>query len=399
MKISIKGYIAPKEAELYYDCADRYAYNTDQNKFALSDGVSKSFFPKIWADVLVNQWVQSKEFEEFEFIKNCQKNWLNQVTEIVEKPDARWFTKNAFNRNEPGLATFVSLQFFRRKDDWCWKANALGDSFLFFIPKDFKDFDVEIISHSSKSEPIVFDNFPDYLSSRGNNHKGEKKTIEKPLSVGTFYLLTDALAEWFLEQKENAINKIKVWQSQTDFERFVNEERLNKNLGNDDSAILIIEIENDNNTCLNYISEAVSNIDELIKEQQEILDKKQESDQEKTEPQRKKEPEKGTIELVENNVDEEINDRKIKKGLFQKCEEFIQGKSKMVAKKETDEFENTTEPKQKEMITSSATDEENIQTPKTENNKKSDHSKEGSQTKDFESNNSNKSKDNITSKF
>ena len=52
MQISIKGYITSKESELFYDCADRYAYNKSQNKFAISDGVSKSFFPKIWADVL-----------------------------------------------------------------------------------------------------------------------------------------------------------------------------------------------------------------------------------------------------------------------------------------------------------------------------------------------------------
>jgi hypothetical protein len=175
MQISIKGYITSKESELFYDCADRYAYNKSQNKFAISDGVSKSFFPKIWADVLVNKWVDSKEFDEAQFILDCQKDWLNQVTEIVNKPDAKWFTKNAFNRKESGLATFVGLRFYKKKKEWFWKADALGDSFLFFVPKKIKDFSKECIVLSSKQEPIVFDNFPDYLSSLGNNHKGEKQ--------------------------------------------------------------------------------------------------------------------------------------------------------------------------------------------------------------------------------
>ena len=34
------------------------------------------------------------------------------------------------------------------------------------------------IKLSTKPEPIVFDNFPDYLSSIGSSHKGEKKSIK-----------------------------------------------------------------------------------------------------------------------------------------------------------------------------------------------------------------------------
>jgi hypothetical protein len=123
MEVSIKGYIVPKESELFYDCADRYAYNKSQNKFAISDGVTKSFFPKIWAEILVNKWVSSKEFDETQFIVDCQKDWLDQVTEIVNKPDAKYFTKNAFNRKKSGLATFIGLRFYKKKKEWFWKAD------------------------------------------------------------------------------------------------------------------------------------------------------------------------------------------------------------------------------------------------------------------------------------
>jgi len=272
MQISIKGYITPKESELFYDCADRYAISEKQNKFAISDGVSKSFFPKIWADVLVNKWVDSKEFDEAQFILDCQKDWLKQVTEIVNKPDAKWFTKNAFNRKESGLATFVGLRFFKKKKDWYWKANALGDSFLFFVPYKFKDFSKECIVLSSKQEPIIFDNFPDYLSSLGSNHRGKKQLKENRITDGTFYLMTDALAEWFLNEKDNAINKIDVWQNQKDFERFVDEERHNEKLGNDDSAILTIKVKEDNKDEIKYSLEEVSDINELIKVQQKEIE-------------------------------------------------------------------------------------------------------------------------------
>jgi hypothetical protein len=347
MQISIKGYITSKESELFYDCADRYAYDKSQNKFAISDGVSKSFFPKIWADVLVNKWVNSKEFDEAQFIIDCQNNWLEQVTEIVNKPDAKWFTKNAFNRKESGLATFVGLRFYKKKKEWFWKADALGDSFLFFVPKKIKDFSKECIVLSSKKEPIVFDNFPDYLSSLGNNHKGEKQIMENPLTSGTFYLMTDALSEWFLNEKENAISKINVWQNQMDFERFVNEERYNEKLGNDDTGFLSIKIEDDKKDKLTYALEDVSNINELVEIQQmeievsekakekELILKQENSDSEISAEQTQQ------IEPVENILSEEIETEiaKPKKGIIEKGKELLFGKKEKEQSAEQVEIE------------------------------------------------------------
>ena len=199
MKISIKGYITSKKAELFSDCADRYAIDKTHHKFAISDGVSKSFFPKFWAEILVDDFVKSKEIDDNTFIQKCQEQWLSKVTEIVKKPDVKWFTTNAFNNKRPGLATFVGLRFFPKGKELRWKANALGDSFLFFVPKKIKNFEKDCIKLSSKTD-LIFDNYPDYLSSIGQNHKGEKHPKEGELKEGTFYLVTDALAEWFVNE-------------------------------------------------------------------------------------------------------------------------------------------------------------------------------------------------------
>ncbi|MFI8605084.1 hypothetical protein ACIGCP_11510 [Cellulophaga baltica] len=271
MQLSIKGFIKSKESELFYDCADRFAYDKNNHKFSISDGVSKSFFPKIWADILVHTWVNEDWKTDIDFINSCQKKWLKNVTEIVQKSDAKWFTKNAFNRREPALATFIGLSFHFRNNDYSWKAQALGDSFLFFVPKHFIDFEKEIEVVSSKESPILFDNFPDYLASLGSSHKGEKKIVNGNLKEGCFYLMTDALAEWFLNEKENAINRINVWTGQKDFEHFIDEERLSKRLGNDDSAILIITVKKDGKDGFNYSEENIANINDLIKTEQSAL--------------------------------------------------------------------------------------------------------------------------------
>jgi hypothetical protein len=412
MQISIKGYITSKESELFYDCADRYAYNKSQNKFAISDGVSKSFFPKIWADVLVNKWVDSKEFDEAQFILDCQKDWLNQVTEIVNKPDAKWFTKNAFNRKESGLATFVGLRFYKKKKEWFWKADALGDSFLFFVPKKIKDFSKECIVLSSKQEPIVFDNFPDYLSSLGNNHKGEKHLKENPLTSGTFYLMTDALAEWFLNEKDNAISKINVWQNQKDFERFVDEERHNEKLGNDDSAILIIKIEEDKKVELTYVLEDVSDINELVKVQQKEIEVSEKAKEQELILQKENSNSEISTEQAkpeENKLSEEVTTEieKPKKGIIEKSKEWLLGKKENEHSAEQKEIESDekveiSEKHQKEEEPSSQDEENKTEIEKSDDSEKKESQEIEPKSKGEPESNTktpNKPSQNITDKF
>jgi hypothetical protein len=262
MQINIKGFITSKKGELYSDCRDNYSVNTSTHRFAISDGVSKSFFPGIWSELLTANYVNNHE----DFVIKSQDEWLSSVTDRVSKPDVKYYTKNAFNRREPGLATFVGLQF--SETEMSWSAQALGDSFLFFIPKDYKNFDEECVRLSSKLEPIEFDNFPDYFSSLGNKHKGTTKSVSDKLTHGTFYLMTDALAEWFILNKESSLDKIGLWENQTDFENFIEFERENGELGNDDSAILIIELTDDNSITLTYNNTKVSCLEKLITKQE-----------------------------------------------------------------------------------------------------------------------------------
>lgn len=264
MKVTIKGYITHKETEKYADCADRYAVNTRNNRFAIADGVSKSFFPDYWADILVNHFVALEKDNSLS-INECQAEWLKKVKEKIDTPDIKWYTKNAFIKQEPGLATFVGLRFEKGR----WFATALGDSFLFFVSNGNMGFD-KWVKLSSKSDPVVFDSFPDYFSSRNKQH-GEAKNIDGyALETGTFYLMTDALSEWVFNQKEKAIEEIRKWHSQEEFERSIAELRSLNVLNNDDSAILIIEIEEDGKTVLTYEKEKIQRLSELIENEKSI---------------------------------------------------------------------------------------------------------------------------------
>jgi hypothetical protein len=262
MIVNIKGFITSKSAEQYIDCADNYAVNKNSHRFSVSDGVSKSFFPKVWSEILVSQFVDRTDLKERELIKVCQAEWQKRIDELVSLPNTKWFTKSQYNRKDPALATFVGLQFFEKEKKW--SASALGDSFLFFVPNDFKDYQKELVKLSSKSEPIVFDNFPDYLTSIGESHKGRPKEESGKLRNGTFYLMTDALAEWFINEGENAIGKISVWKSQSDFKRFISQAIDENQMTNDDCAILCIELSEVEKNGFEYITNKVTDLNDLI---------------------------------------------------------------------------------------------------------------------------------------
>ncbi len=347
MKINIKGFITSKKSELYSDCADNYAVNIEHNKFAISDGVSKSFFPKIWSDILVNKYVNQKDWKDNnEFIVESQKKWQSKIDEIVNQPETKWFTKSQYNRKDPALATFVGLQFL--ESDQKWIAQALGDSFLFFIPKGSTDIEIKL---STKPEPIVFDNFPDYLSSIGSSHKGEKKTIRgEKIKEGTFYLMTDALAEWFLQNTEQAKQTLDNIKTQEQYLETIANERNANRLNDDDSAVLILELLDDGKQGFDYNKPNVTLLSDLIKEETEKLEeakKKEVSSQDSlnTNEEENKEEENKEEQLTEEEIPEKKEIEQVEQLTEIKNEEIENSEKKLEEKKSLDENvkENTAE--------------------------------------------------------
>lgn len=369
MKVSIKGFITCKSAEQYIDCADNYAVNKNSHRFSVSDGVSKSFFPKVWSEILVTQFVDRTDLKESELIRICQDEWQKRIDEIVSLPETKWHTRTLYNRREPALATFVGLQFFEKEKKW--SASALGDSFLFFVPKGFKDYQKELVKLSSKSEPIVFDNFPDYLTSIGKSHKGRAKEKGGNLKDGTFYLMTDALAEWFLKEGENAIGKITVWKNQSDFERFIAQAIDENQLTNDDSAILCIELTESERKGIEYKKTQITDLNDLINEQEDENKKANQKLLEEEKTQKEQEVQIQDSEESENNeadTEQTIQETGVKEeqsnsGFFSKVKGLFSGKEKESDKetspeKKVESEQNETLEQNSEEVTK--TDEENV---------------------------------------
>jgi hypothetical protein len=103
--------------------------------------------------------------------------------------------------------------------------------------------------------------------------------------------MTDALAEWFIKEGENAIGKIAVWKSQEDFEKFITQAIEDKKLTNDDCAILCIELSETEINRIEYNNPQVTNLIDLITDQEAEKEKIKQKKIEEEKIKREKEAE------------------------------------------------------------------------------------------------------------
>jgi hypothetical protein len=308
MHLIVKGFITSKKAELYSDCADRYSVSTQNLKFAISDGVSRSFFPKLWADILVKKFTSQNEITNIhssQLLNECRNEWKEKIHKIVTSENTKYYTLNAYNRNEPALATFVGLEFVKKTKTW--NAHAIGDSFLFFIPKNEHENIIHCSTKGDKIENIIFDNYPDYFNSIGDN-KGKLKTLKnQQIKEGTFYLMTDALAEWFIKYRDEATDALKHIKTQEEFEEIIDKERESNRLSNDDCAILIIQLHMNDGSEVK-IDKQITSIDNLIEEERKKIEKTKDSNAKGKEKDVKK-SNKGSKQEKQELREEKPNDK------------------------------------------------------------------------------------------
>ncbi|MFK8303588.1 hypothetical protein ACI75Y_11850 [Capnocytophaga stomatis] len=282
MRFTIKGFVTNKKSELYSDCADSYAFDTERHRFAVSDGVSISFFSEIWSQILVDNYVKGTSWVDSEFINKCQKEWQQNIDEIVQLPNVKWFVKTKYSKKEFAAATFIGLAFLQNENKWI--AQFIGDSFLFFVPKYCADFQC-VLKYPNKRD-FVFDNYPDYLASIENNQRGELcMSVEEKIKEGTFFLMTDAVSEWFISELKKdvrkAVDSLLEIENQEDFLKIIQERRDENLLKNDDSTVLIIEATDDEQKEFSYSVTHFTDLESKdFREQKidgEIVDKKEEN--------------------------------------------------------------------------------------------------------------------------
>ena len=70
----------------FSDIQDKYCYSGEKGVIAISDGATQGFKSEIWAEMLVNNFVQNPEFEIEKFLIDLEK-YAQDFSEIEFEPN------------------------------------------------------------------------------------------------------------------------------------------------------------------------------------------------------------------------------------------------------------------------------------------------------------------------
>lgn len=266
----IRAFITHKQAELFADCQDRFGVNPDTKSIAVSDGMGSTWQQKIWAQLLVDTFIESRDWQPTKNTTNplCYL-WRNKVERLIEqlkKKPRTSLSQREINeldaliyRNERNLiagrsagATFVGIRFSGN----IWNGSVLGDSCLI-------EWDGNEAKFNTSQDSETFDSFPDYFDSDAlKEGKGIPKPIEGVLTEGNCLLLvSDPFSEFLLEHSKQGdisryIQQLLSLASHDDFETLVSEWR-KEGMHNDDTTLVIVEYDRLNNLAITYKDDIV----------------------------------------------------------------------------------------------------------------------------------------------
>lgn len=247
MAVIFKCFTTHKRGENDEDIQDSICVNSENGRFALSDGVSQSFLPRLFADILTESFVAVSDNavfpdnnlpELFQKRKDAYISSLDEFGATLQEIAEETF-KNA-------AATFVGLEIKDQQVSW----KVLGDSCLFIIPDEGT---IQCIcSEEVKMEPngsihVSFGKTPAQIQSDGKVF-GDFIIGSAKSEVGWYVLMSDTISEWFINRYNNGENVAQMLfnlESDFDFENLIEKEYQAKRIKSDDCSAILIRVEDD----------------------------------------------------------------------------------------------------------------------------------------------------------
>ena len=222
---------------------------------AIADGASESLLAGPWARRLVGVFGSNRATRTRSvFIaayRTAVGGWDDEVAEYVREREERdrpiqWY-------EEPGLAkgahaTILAAEFRDGHSGRAptWSASALGDSCLFQVRDEL------LYASFPMSDAKSFTYQPPLLGSRGADEsvlrRHVKLTTRDWEGGDSFYLMTDALAAWFLRLNESGgrpwepLRDMDTLDAALDFEGWVEELRDRDQMNNDDTTLVRVDM-------------------------------------------------------------------------------------------------------------------------------------------------------------
>jgi len=258
VRLTVRPFQVPKIGNVAEECEDAFFWDEAKQLFAIADGATDSAFQRLWAMLLVKGFVSHppnfSKSEEIVFgspprVRTWFGGWLQSQqekwNESIDWDNIPWHGQNKA-RQIGGLATFMGIHL--SSNESLWRGIAIGDCNLFQFRK-------ETDWYVTWWGPLIYaDEFgtnPAALSSISKNYAVTWNYVT--WIAGQYYpgdvivLTTDALGAWLTsaiwERQRNSWQSLLNLQSQEEFSRFIDNLRKEKNIKNDDTSMLTIQID------------------------------------------------------------------------------------------------------------------------------------------------------------
>jgi serine/threonine protein phosphatase PrpC len=236
MLISFKAYCLQKEGNELAEYEDAFSPRVIKNnnhsdfRCAVADGATETSFSGLWAKILVDTFVHEKvSIFDQGGINNLSLKWRDEIAHRTKDKPLSWYAEEKLQQG-----AFSSLMGLHIKANGQWEAVCVGDSCLFQLRRpDFR-----------KSYPYTkaeqFNNHPALISTNViNNSKLSPSRVRGKWKEGDcFLLMTDALAQYFLSDKNLRAKLLPSRLSQKTFEEIIHSARAEKRCRNDDVTLL-----------------------------------------------------------------------------------------------------------------------------------------------------------------
>jgi hypothetical protein len=196
LRLSSREFRLPRRGHRVEECQDACRADLEHGRFAIADGATESGQAGAWARLLVEDFVgRQGAVNWIDWLPPLQSRWLNEAVHHLGPEPRLWYVDAQLEQG--AFSTFLGLVI----EPSGWYAQAVGDSCLFQVRGD------ELIERYPLRRSADFGSTPWLIGSRtspagiaqreGRPHRGNWEAGDQ------FWLMTDALAEWFLRAWED----------------------------------------------------------------------------------------------------------------------------------------------------------------------------------------------------
>ncbi len=260
MRISVQSFWLPKAGNRLEEYEDAYwphepLEGAERARFrcAVADGATETSFSALWANQLVREYCRHSSLPRFfKTLPRLRREWLEHAT----AQPLPWYAEEKVRSG--AFSSLLGLTIERATPEQnqfaTWNVVAVGDSCLFHLRAH------RLLTAFPLERSEEFNSRPYLL---GTNVLGDKRLHGHVIHArgecapgDTFYLMTDALACWFLRYQEAAcedcadmtFDALAEIRTQEAFADFVQEQRSQRDaegkpaLRNDDVTLMRVEI-------------------------------------------------------------------------------------------------------------------------------------------------------------